>query len=168
WHTALGSRRPERIPVLGSRISGLAGVYTLRVWRNDMREQQARLAQRADEASIWQQEYAVRLHDLEARALQLTDEAQVLRTSLSRMEERTARLADSIGVFELKLNRVIDDVAVAWRDLSRMGRYIAAGDEVKMQMQVGDASASVQTEQAGAVESIAQAQSRFAPSRPPA
>src|SRR5690606_14605565 len=50
----------------------------------------------------------------------------------------------------------------------RIGRYIAAGDEVKMQMQVGDASASAQTEQAGAVASIAQAQSRFAPSRSPA
>lgn len=135
-------QRIERIPILGNVVSGLAGVYTLRVWRSNLREHLAQLTQRADEASIRLQEHAARLAELEARTARLEDAASALRAGVSRLEEnstrleqqgahlegRSARLADSVGVFELSLNRMASDLALTRRDMSRLNRHVAVAE----------------------------------------
>lgn len=95
--------RLERLPVLGNLLTGLKGIYTLRTWRAQMRDDIARLEQL--------------VRSLE-QLMQAQDE--ILARAQADMREHGARLGDGFALLEWRFNRLHSELKHAQRGLSQL------------------------------------------------
>lgn len=129
-------QRVEQLPVLGSLLSGLRGVFTLRVWRAEMRRDIALLHDRADAASIGQARLQERVDELgrnlgglDERFVGLVERVQALEQGFERLSERQSQLDDVAMCFRAEVNRCASDLAHARRDIRRLGAEIRFAQE---------------------------------------